>query len=110
MSFAPAAVVCRPRAYSKVVRLRFEPSTAVQLASALSSVGAVAWICRRGGLVVLRGTRRLRLVHDPVGQPATVKAIVSLVDARQQRDQGGQSLNLPAKRKARSVAAAGLLK
>lgn len=106
---ATADTVSRPQAFSAIVPLDFEPGAAIRLADELSAHGAMAWKCRRGGLVVLHGARRLRLVHDPTGQPATMKTIVGLVEASRHIEVVGAAPT-PPKRKARSVAAAGLLK
>lgn len=81
MSRATMATVSQPSRYSAIVPLYFEPGAAIRLADELSAHGAMAWACRRGGLVVMHGTRRLRLVHDPTGQPASMKTIVGLVES-----------------------------
>lgn len=81
MSRATVSNVSRPERYSMVSALSFPCDTASSLAFELQAIGARAWVCKRRGLVVLHGNRRLRLVSDPDAPPATLKDIVGLVES-----------------------------
>jgi len=110
VSRATADTVSRPEAFSAIAPLKFASGAAGRLAAGLTAAGAIAWRCRRGGLVVLHGARRVRLVHDQGAPPASMKAVVNLVEAAHHSELIGRPPMPPTKGKARSVAAAGLFK
>lgn len=110
MAAATLATVSRPERFSSITALNFQVDDAASLAAELAVLGVLAWKCRRGGLVVLHGARRVRLVHDQGAPPASLKAVVNLVEAAHHSELIGRPPMPPTKRKARSVAAAGLLK
>lgn len=108
MSRATVESVSRPERYSLIAAMSFPRDAACRLAAQLHTAGAQAWVCKRRGLVVLHGARRLRLVHDPCGPPATLKTIVGLIESGRHIDPIGRPPWPPKERPTASPETVGL--